>query len=190
MSRKRARLAAAPYFREWHMTRTEKVLGTPEEWYVDVPTPLEGAPRGRYWAIELRSVIYRISPHVYVPGAAVIAATTDIACTSGPRTGKLPFQTGCADPDNIWWLHRFAVTPTDVLHGNIFILDESRATNKCDFVDAKGTGKLLMGPHLFIQLSTTDTTVVTTIDLVFEYNFVLVECPQLLSLYASRLNEA
>ena len=183
------RRAAAPYYVEWHITRTEEEQGVPQEWYVDVPMPLQGAPSGLYWAIELRSVIYKIGPMSYSRGSGVTHRYCHVACTSSPRSNKTPFITGPSHPDNIWWYDRDLYMDKETFSFGAILDTQSRNTNKCDLTDHKGTGKLLAGPHIFIQLQQSGDAV-QTIELCFEYNYTLIKCQQMLGVYQGRLSEA
>lgn len=190
---KRRRLAAAPYYQEWHIERVQADVGVDEEWYIDVPMPLQGAPNGLYWAIELRSVIYKIYPFKVQDATDETAIQTQVCCTSSPRYGKTPFITGPSHPDNIWWYNRRICRPKETLAPGTIFREESRATNKCELTDHKGTGKLLVGPHLFLQIATSDGSepdYAQHIELCFEYNYTLVKCQQMLGVYQGRLSEA
>ena len=189
MSSKRRRLAAAPYYQEWHIYREQETLNIPQEWYVDVPLPLEGAPSGLYWAIEIRSLIYKIGPVSLTQASGVVQYHCDVCLTSSPRTNKTPFITGPSHPDNIWWYDRNIHIDKETFGSGTYHHEYTRATNKCELTDHKGTGKLLVGPHLFVQIDT-NSTAAQVIELCLEYNYVLVKCQQLLGVYQGRLNEA
>ena len=178
------------YYQEWHIERTQAVLDTNQEWWCDIPKPVQPPRPGLYWAIEIHQIEYKIRPDYIPVTEAVTLREQNISLSTSPRTGKLPFVTGPSDPDNIWWFHRHFQSPLLSLFSSIGSKEQTRRENLARFTDDKGYGKLLVGDHLFLQLNTVGSASVVIIEFAIEFTWTQVGCQELLGVYQGRLNEA
>lgn len=178
------------YYQEWHFEREQGVVNTDQEWWVDIPKPIQAPRPGLYWAIEIHQIEYKIDPSYVGITEAVLYRTQHVSLSTSPRTGKLPFITGPADPDNIWFLHRHLHSPLLSLLSATDIVEHTRRKDLARYTDDKGYGKLLIGDHLYVQLSTASCASVTKLQFAIEFTWTQVGCQELLGVYQGRLNEA
>jgi len=170
------------YYQEWHIKRDQTTANTDEEWAIEIPRPLEAPPSGTYWAIEIHSIIARVNIEVALDASA---KNQDWALTTTPRWGKVPFITECGDPENLWY--RSILTCIPVL-GGAFI-NQDRLHDKAAYTDNKGQGKLVIGDHIWLQVSSSDFAAATRIQIAIEYTFTTVSCGEYVQELVSQLGE-
>lgn len=176
------------YYQEWHIKRLQEVTDVDEEWQIDVPRPIATPPAGTYWAVELRSLVFKIDPVI----KPELITTSEWALTTSSRIGKLPFMTACGDPENIWWFNReLTQWPANGALTAASDTQQGRHTNHCVYTDHKGQGKLIIPDHIYLQVSTTNhTPTLEQISLTLEYSFTTVSCAEYVQELVGQLNEA
>ena len=121
-------------------------MSTEEEFPIEVPRPLQAPPGGRYIGLELHAIEFYI-PYHYHDGQS---AQTLVSITTSPRNARTPFMTQAGDPENLFWYEQR--TYGDHV-GGIIHPRQDQTTNRVDFTDASGHGRLLVGENIYVQLS-------------------------------------
>lgn len=185
---------------EWHINRTQAVIGDDggtgvgnEEFTIICPRPLEPAPAGRWWAIEIHSIEYLIGAHDVAHATHNGEFFIQWAMTTASRIGKAPFITSPGNPDNIWfnlmWIKREANTGTEA----VYITEQTRHDNLATYTDDMGHGKLLIGDKIYLQVATGvpngygSFSDPSDIHLAIEYTWATVSCPEVVQELASQL---
>ena len=168
------------------MKRTQEDLNVVEEWVLDIPRPLTGLSAGKYWAIDLHSI--EAIPLVVIPElVAGGLVKCDWAITTAPRTGKTPFMTLAGDPDNLWFREDYNSASPAV---GVFSFADQRLNHKALYWESPGKGKLLIGDHLYLQVTTQGYGAAqrAAISIAFEYTETTVSCTEYAAQLVSQLN--
>lgn len=170
------------FYQDWCFKVTSDVANGNFEYTLDCPRPLRTPPPGRYYAIQVHSLTGLTNKF------ADRGSTQEqyMSLSTTPRIGKDPFITGPGDPDNIWY--RLETFMFELADDNYLHIKDSKS-DKTPFTDDLGRGLLIIGDHLYLQMTSTNTTVghFPTLSCSIQYTFTTVSAADMIGELASQI---
>jgi len=182
---KRARTSIQDeYYQDWCWLRTQTESNAAQEWSIRSPRPIQAPPAGRFYAIEIHSVEFKLTPHEYLIRAGQ-KVHVQVALTYAPRSGHDQFQTGPGYPHNLWFYDRTVNLEDAGCVSTGF--EQGSHMSKTRFTDDLGHGRLTCGDDIFLQVSTSGIAAphVLTVEFAIQYTFKTVSCVE----YTQHLTE-
>jgi len=181
---KRARTSIQDvYYQDWCFLRQQAEANQPEEWSIRTPRPIQAPPAGRFYAIEIHSIEFKIEPAAYLMRLGPLTHL-QASLTFAPRSGHDVFITGPGYPHNLWWYDKYVDLAGP--EGPAVITQGSHES-KTFYTDDLGHGRLTAGDDIFLQVSTGGIAPEhhITYEFAIQYTFKTVSCTE----YTQHLTE-
>lgn len=173
MSKRARRTIQDEFYQDWCFIRTQAAKNVAEEWTVKTPRPIQAPPSGRFYAIEIHSIEFKIQPADFLMKAGQ-KTQTSVSLTFAPRTGHDIFTTGPGYPHNLWWYNRIINLEDPGCTSTGF--EQGSHTSKTVYTDDLGHGRITAGDDIFLQVATSQVANPISVEFAIQYTFSTVSC--------------